>query len=222
MSNPFARTARLIVHNWAWKLLSLAIAVGIWMVVASEPELSTFATARIEFKNLPDNLELSSNPETSVVLELRGPSGALSGLSDGSRRPAVVLDMTGVAPGEHTFAIGPNNLELPRGVHIVRSTPSEERFDFDRPSVRTVPVTVRFSGEGRNGYHVTALNVDPPALEIAGPRKRVAAIQSVATDPIDVSSATGFLRVVVNTYLPDSFVRFESTPQVTVSFTMRK
>jgi YbbR domain-containing protein len=222
MKNPLGRVLRLITHNLGWKVLSLAIAVLIWMVVANEPQLSTFASARIEFKNLPDSLELASNPETSVLLELRGPSGPLGGLSDGTRHPAVILDMTGIAPGEHTFAIGPGNVTLPRGVRIVRATPSEERFDFDRPLVRSVPVTPRFSGEGRNGYHVTALHIEPPALEITGARKRVAAVQSVVTDPIEVGSATGFLKVRVNAYVPDPFVRFDVPPQVTVSFTMRK
>jgi YbbR domain-containing protein len=222
MSNPLVWALRFITHNWAWKLLSLAVAVGIWLVVASEPQLSTFATARIEFKNLPDNLELASSPETSVLLELRGPSGELSGLGEGTRRPAVILDLAGITPGEHTFAISPSNVTLPRGVRILRATPSELRFDFDRPLTRDVPVTVRFSGEGRNGYHVTSLAVDPPVLQIIGPRKRVVNVQSVTTDPIDVGSATGFLRLQVNTYVPDPFVRFESNPRVIVSFTMRK
>jgi len=213
---------RLVTHNWPWKLLSLAIATAIWMLVASEPELSTFATARIEFKNLADNLELASEPDTSILLELRGPSGELGGLSDGTRHPAVILDMRGITPGQHTFAIGPANVNLPRSVKIVRATPSEVRFDFDRPMVRSVPVTARFEGEGRNGYHVIAVAVDPPEVEIIGPRKRVVAVQSVVTDPIPVGSAAGFERVKVNTYVLDPFVRIRSTPQVTASFTMRK
>src|SRR5215469_13031556 len=101
---------RLVTHNWSWKLLSLAIATAIWILVASEPELSTFATARIEFKNLPPNLELDSTPDTSILLELRGPSGELGGLGDGTRHPAVILDMTGMTAGEHTFAVGPANV----------------------------------------------------------------------------------------------------------------
>jgi hypothetical protein len=83
-------------------------------------------------------------------------------------------------------------------------------------------VTARFEGEGRNGYHVIAVGVDPPEVEIIGPRKRVAAVQSVLTDPIPVGSAAGFERVKVNTYVLDPFVRIRSTPQVTASFTMRK
>ena len=212
---------RLVTHNWTWKLLSLAIATSIWWLVSSEPELSTFATARIEFKNLPDNLELASSPDTSILLELRGPSGALGGLGD-TRHPAVILDMKGMSAGQHTFAIGPGNVTVPRGVKIVRATPPEVRFDFDRPLTRNVPVVARFEGEGRNGYHVTAVSVDPPTEEIVGPRKRVASVQSVLTDPIEVGSATGFEKVQVSTYVLDPFVRIKSTPQVTASFTMRK
>jgi hypothetical protein len=107
-------------------------------------------------------------------------------------------------------------------VKIVRATPSEVRFDFDRPLVRSVPVTPRFEGEGRNGYQVTAVGIDPPSVEIVGPRKRVLAVQSVLTDPIPAGSGTGFERVKVNTYVMDPFVRIRSTPQVTASFTMRK
>jgi hypothetical protein len=222
MTGGLMRLVRLITNNWTWKLLSLLMAVVIWMLVASEPELSTFATARIEFKNLPDNLELASTPDTSILLELRGPSGELGGLGDGSRHPAVILDMRGVTPGEHTFAIGPGNVNVPRGVHIVRATPSQVRFDFDRPAIRAVRVAPRFSNEGRNGYQLVSWSVDPPELEIIGPRKRVAAVQSILTDPLDVGSATGFLKVRVNAYILDPFVRFQSASQVTVSLTMRK
>ena len=52
----------LLFENLGWKLLSLAVAVVIWALVASEPELSTFATVRLEYKNLPDELEISSDP----------------------------------------------------------------------------------------------------------------------------------------------------------------
>ena len=222
MTNPLRRVFRTVFHNWAWKLLSLVIAMVVWALVASEPELSTFATARIEFKNLSDSLELASTPETSILLELRGPSGELAGLSESGRRPAVILDMAGLTPGEHTFAIGPGNVKVPRAVRIVRATPAQVSFDFDRPMVRSAPVRVQFSGEGRNGYHVVSFSVDPPELEIVGPRKRVAAVGSVLTDPIDISTAAGFLKVKANTYVTDPFVRFQSPPQAIVSVTMRK
>ena len=140
---------RLVFHNFWWKLLALVSAVVLWALVASEPELSEFATVRLEYRNLPDDLEISSNPVTSVSLELRGPSGELRGVGD-SIRPAVVLDMSDVQPGERTFTIGQGNVQLARGVRLVRSIPSEVRFLFERRLVRFVPVLVRIAGQAPN------------------------------------------------------------------------
>src|ERR1044071_9389953 len=149
------RAFRWITENFWWKVLALAIAILIWAFVASEPELATFATVRLEFRNLPDDLEIASDVATSVSLELRGPSGELRNLGEsGGLRPAVVIDMSDVQPGDRTFPIGDGNVRLARGVHLVRAVPSEVRFHFDKRATRSVEVVPRFTGEGPNGYHV--------------------------------------------------------------------
>jgi YbbR domain-containing protein len=214
-------TLRLVFHNFWWKLLSLAIAVVLWALVASEPELSEFATVRLEYRNLPDDLEISSDPVSSVSLELRGPSGELRGVGDGIR-PAVVLDMSDVQAGERTFTIGQGNVQLARGVRLVRAIPSEVRFLFERRMVRFVPVVVRIGGQGRNGYTVAHQSVTPDRLEIAGPSSRVARITAAVTDPLDLSTVVGTSEFRVNAFVEDSFVRFQTSPQVVVKVTMRK
>jgi YbbR domain-containing protein len=214
-------TLRLVFHNFWWKLLAVAIAVVLWALVASEPELSEFATVRLEYRNLLDDLEISSDPVSSVSLELRGPSGVLRGAGDGIQ-PAVVLDMSDVRPGERTFTIGEGNVKLARGVRMVRAIPSEVRFLFERRLVRRVPVAVRFTGQGQNGYTVAHQSVTPDRLEIAGPASRVARIAAAVTDPVDLSSAAGTSTFRVNAFVEDSFVRFHSSPQVVVTVTMKK
>jgi YbbR domain-containing protein len=214
-------TLRLVFHNFGWKLLSLAIAVVLWALVASEPELSTFETVRLEYRNLAEDLEISSDPVGPVSLELRGPSGELRGAGD-SIRPSVVLDMSDVQPGERTFTIGAGNVKLARGVRMVRSIPSEVRFHFERRMVRFVPVVVRISGQGQNGYTVAHQSVAPDRLEIAGPSSRVARITGAITDAVDLSSVVGTSEFRVNAFVEDSFVRFQSSPQVVVTVTMKK
>src|SRR4051794_10849956 len=142
--------AELLFSNLKWKILALAVAVIIWATVASEPELSAFATVRLEYKNLPEGLEISSDPVTSVVLELRGPQGELRGVGD-SIRPAVVLDMSNIEPGEHTFPIGDGNVKLARTLHLVRAMPAQVRFNFEHRRMRNVPVHARFTGQVENG-----------------------------------------------------------------------
>jgi hypothetical protein len=214
--------ARLLSHNFWWKVLALAIAVLIWAVVASEPELSTFATARLEYKNLPEDLELNSDPVTQIVLELRGPSGELRGLGDGGQHPAAILDMSGAAPGEHTFPINAANVRLARGVHIVRAIPSQVRLGFEPRLERGVPVEVRFRGDHHDHYRVASFTANPSQLVVLGPQSHVAGVTSVLTDRVDVSSLTGTGRFLVNAFAGDPFVRFRSTPTVAVTVTMTK
>src|ERR1035438_10254299 len=54
----------------------------------------------------------------SIALELRGSSGVLRGLGDGTVRPAVILEMSNVLPGERTFTIGDGSVKLSRGVRL--------------------------------------------------------------------------------------------------------
>ena len=217
------RYLRWVTENIVWKLLALAIAVLLWVLVASEPELSTFVTVPLAYKNLPDDMEISGEPVNSISLELRGPSGELSSLGEaGGLRPAVVVDMQGVQQGERTYPIGDGNVKLSRGVHLVRAIPSEARFEFERRRVRMVDVLPRFDGDGTNGYRVDQFTVEPKELQVVGPASRVARIASVVTDRVDVSSVVGSSEFHVNAFVDDPFVRFAGSPQVTVAVTMKK
>jgi hypothetical protein len=213
----------LMVENFWWKVLSVALAVALWAVVRSEPELSTFPVAPVEYKNLPDDLEFNAEPVSSVKLELRGPSGELSGMgASGEVHPQVILDLSTVTPGHRTFSIGDGNVKLPRGVRLEESIPSQIRLEFDRRLVRTVPVQVRLSGESQNSYHVASQDVEPKELTIVGPAGRVNGVVSAETDRVDVSSLVGFARIRVNAFVQDPYVRFQSPAQVVVSITMRR
>jgi YbbR-like protein len=211
----------LVTRNFLWKLLALAGSIVIWALVTNEPELSTFVRVPLEFRNLPNDLDVASQPVDAVTLELRGPASELRGQGDG-RRPAVVVDMSGATPGQRTFHIGNGNLSLPRDVRLVRSLPSEVRFDFERRTVRDVPVEARFTGEGAHGYVVATYTVSPAKLLVEGPVNHVTQLPSAATDPIDVSSAVDIARLRVNAFLTDPFVRFEGSSEVVVTVTMKK
>jgi YbbR domain-containing protein len=216
------RVFRLVFEHFGWKLLALGIAVLLWALVATEPELTTLATVRLEYKNLPENLEIGSEPPGEISLELRGPSGELRGVGATAFRPAVVLDMSDVRPGEHTFPIDKSDVKLPRGVELVRAIPSEVRLTFELTETRQIPVTVRFIGEGADGYVVANDSVEPAELTIVGPSSHVARTRTAITDPVNVSRAVGTEEFHVNAYVGDPFVRFRGSPQVTVRVTMAK
>ena len=215
--NLVARTWQALVHNFWWRVLALVVAVSIWAVVASEPELSTFATVPVEYRNMPDDLEMSSQPAETVTLELRGPSGELRGFGE-NRQPFVELDLSDITPGVHTFSIDSNDVRLVRGVRLVRAFPSEVRIEFDRRVSRAIPVKVRFT----EGSAVPRYRAMPDRLVVVGPARHVEKLDAALTDRVDVSSTPGTSEYHVNAFLDDAFVRFQSSSEVTVTVTMAK
>lgn len=210
-----------LTNNLGWKLLSLLIAALIWISVAGEPELSTFLSVFVEYKNMPDDLEISSDIVESVYLELRGPSGQLRDLTE--TRAAVVMDFSNThRPGERTFTIGQGNVTLPRGIQLVHSIPAQLHFRFERRVVRQIPVRVRFSTGPPKGYYVAESVAQPNALSVAGPESSMAKTQSIPTDPIDLSAIVGPAQFRVNTFLSDPYEHFQSSSQVAVNVFVKK
>ena len=68
---------RHVLHNFGIKLLSLALAVGLWLAVASDPSAEVAVDVPIEFRNIPENLEISSENVPRSQIRVRGPQRAV-------------------------------------------------------------------------------------------------------------------------------------------------
>src|SRR5437764_14356594 len=62
---------RYVLHNIGLKLLSLALAVGLWLAVARDPLAEVAVEVPIEFHHFPENLEISS--ENIPQAQIRAP-----------------------------------------------------------------------------------------------------------------------------------------------------
>ncbi len=128
------RAVRIVTRNPGWKLLSVALAVLLWIAVEGEPVLVTVQSVPVYYRNVEPALALVSNPPNAVHLELRGSSDVLG--RDNLSNIAVLLDLAGVTePGEKVFPIARTNVSLPTGVTFVRSVPAELQLHLDRAPV---------------------------------------------------------------------------------------
>ncbi len=213
---------RFLTHNIGWKLISLIAAFGVWMNIASEPELSTMLTAPVEFKNYPKNLDISSNNIVGTIeVEARGPSGQLRNLSEAHL--SAIVDFASVkVPGERTFTLTARELKLPRGISLIRTIPAQLRFNFDRRATRALKVRVRFSGALPTGLAIVGFDVNPPELRIAGPAGRVAATPEALSDPFDLSRVTADTTETLSVYMPEPQIRFLEAPRVTVNIHVKQ
>jgi YbbR domain-containing protein len=124
---------RVLTNNLGWKLLSVLLAVLLWIAVEGEPELVTVQSVPVFYRNVEPSLALVSNPPATVRIELRGASDVLG--PDNLSNVALLLDLAGeTEPGEKVFPISGANVSLPAGVRFVRSDPSQLQLHLDRAS----------------------------------------------------------------------------------------
>src|SRR5258708_12296801 len=67
----------LLTRNAGWKVFSLLVSVLLWFSFARDPEVGTFVAVPVEYRGMPDDLEISSDLVGSVSIDLRGPSGEI-------------------------------------------------------------------------------------------------------------------------------------------------
>ncbi len=212
---------RKLAQTVGWPLFALASAFALWVTFVASPELVTSISVPVQYENLPTGLEIASALPERVHLEIRGPSAGIRRVDPSSA--AVVVNLGAVhQPGERTFTLERHDVDLPPGVHVVRAIPGQLRLSFERRIEAQVPIRVRFAQPPPEGYRIAAEHVRPGVLKIAGPESRVRLVQSVETDPIDLSHVIGKAHFQVHTFLGDPQVRFVSPPVVEVSVTLEK
>jgi hypothetical protein len=219
--NLASDVTHVIFRNAGWKALSIVLAALVWVAIHHEPIIFSVIAAPVQFKNVPRDLEISSEIVESVDMETRGPAQLLRSLSE--RRLAVVLDFSSVRePGERTFSIERKTTNLPRGVELVRVIPSQLRFVFEHRLARNIPVQPQVSGILPKGLRLISVVSNPRDLAIIGPESKVRAVTALRTDPVDLNGLSEDKNVRVTAYLPNSQVRFKDPPEVTVRVSLAK
>jgi len=212
---------RALTQNLGWKFLSLLLAFALWATIGRDPETATSMAARVHYKNLADDLDISSGMPEEVTLELRGPSRRLQ--QDRLASVNVVLDFAHVqGPGERTFNITANNTNLPMGVAFSRAIPAQIRLTFDHILTRSVPVEPRYSGMPPAGYTILRGDLQPSTLLIRGPESHVASVTTLQTDPIDVSGIVGERAGQVHVWTGDPQVQPAEKSTVAYKVTVQK
>jgi YbbR domain-containing protein len=213
---------RILTDNWKYKLGSVTLAGLLWLGVVEESELITSVLAPIQYQNVPKDLEMNSDVSDKVHLEIKGPASKLGPAVLADTR--VLLDLSAVnRPGERTFPIDRNTVVLPSGVELDRASPSQVRLHFESRLAKAVPVRVRIRQRPEEGYEIGSQQVEPAQLVVVGPESRVARIETVETDSIDIDhlkDATEVFRV--HAYLSDPQVRFVGDGKVAIRIAVKK
>ena len=209
---------RVLVHNIGLKLVSLLLAIGLWLVVARDPIAEVEMKVPIEFHSLPDNLEIDSASFTEAQIRVRGPERVIHRLQAADLH--VELDLAGVQPGERTFDLTGRQVRVPQDLEVVQIIPGQFHLSFDNRETRTIEVRPRVTGNFASGMRVKELIANPSSVMITGPRRRVEAVEEAITDPVDVSGAITRASFVTHAYVPDPLIQVVHPTPIRVTVIM--
>ena len=210
---------RKLSRNLWWKLGALAVSFLLWLVFNGSNELTESVSVPVQYRNLPEGLEIGSELVEHVHLVLRGPSLLLS--REANTPAPVILDLSEPqTSGEKTFTLSPQNVRLPSGVTLEKAIPGQIRLRLEPRLRKDVPIRVRFDHvpAGQQAY---AAETWPLRLTISGPESHVRAIDAVDTDVVDFRTQRPGNVAETVAYLADARVGFDSKPTVKVRVELR-
>jgi len=211
---------RHVFPDFWLKIIAVLLAAGLWLAIAREPVAEVAVEVPIEFRNIAENLEISSEVAPEAQIRLRGPEYIVRQLKASDVRAEI--DLTGLHPGERTFDLTAQQVHRPGQLEVVQVIPNQFHVSFDTRMTREVPIHPRVVGTFVSGYRIADIAVDPPAITISGPRKRVEAIEAAITDPIDVSGTMDRVSFVRHAYVSDPMIQVASSDPVRITVIMEK
>jgi diadenylate cyclase len=209
---------RALFHNIALKVVSLLLAICLWLAVARDPIAEVEMRVPIEFHNFPENLEIDSANATEAQIRVRGPQRLIHRLQTAEVRAEI--NLANVHPGEQTFDLTGEQVHVPQDLEVVQVTPPYFHVSFDNRATRVVEVRPRVTGNYASGMQVAQVIADPPTVTITGPRRHVEAAEAATTDPIDASGAMTQVAIVTQAYVPDPLIQVVHPAPVRVTVIM--
>ena len=190
------------------KLLSVAIAILLWMVIAGEETVERGLRVPLELQQFPQGLELLGDVPTTADVRVRGASGTLSRVSPGDI--VAVLDLRGARAGERLFHLTPDQVRAPFGVEVVQVSPPTVAVAFEKAASREVPIKPAIEGKPAAGYMIVKSTVEPPTVEIVGPESAVRRVTEALTEPVSVAGAADAVQETVTVGTLDPAVRVKT------------
>lgn len=199
--------------NLPLKVISLLVAVVLWLAVSGQSTVERNIRVPLEFQNVPAGMEIVGNPPDSVDVRLRGSSGNLARVVQGD--VVAALDLTNARSGTRIFNLHATEVRVPFGVHVVQVTPPTVSLDFELSGQKVVPVSPVIEGDPESGFVVGRITTSPATVQVLGPVGRLEALLEATTEPVRVDGARATVRDSVTIGVEDTAVRLRE-PQVAV------
>ena len=177
---------RIFLEDWSLKLLSLAIAIVLWLLVTGQNEpVTAHVNVQLNFIR-PQSLEISNDPPRTVDVMLTGSRNKLDDLT--SLDLVATVDISDQRAGERVLRLADKaQISLPQGIKVDGFQPSAIPIRLESILERQVRIEPKLEGKPPDGFEVYAVHPSKGSVAVRGPESHVNAIEKVQTEPIWVA-----------------------------------
>lgn len=196
------------LRNWPAKVLSVAIAVFLFLFYRMATLEERFISIPLEVKTSEHYIPARSVPD-SVRLTIRGRGQEVSLILPEDIQ-AVADFSSFTTEGEHTAAVTIRKRGAALQVDTIemRVEPAAITLPFEKKMKRSVDVVPTLESFPEKGYELSQYFLTPTTVEVEGVRSRVENLEEVKTEAIDLSGKTSDFTVRVRLQSPHEGIRF--------------
>ena len=212
---------RYVFHNFGLKVLSLLFATSLWFVISRDEQMAEVdVRAPIVFRNVPSDLEVSSETIPEALIRVRGPERVIRQLR--VNEVQAELDLAGTTPQQRTFDLTTKQIRHPREVTVMQIVPSQLHLAFDTRLTREVEIHPRVTGNFPDGEQIVRVDADPSRITVTGPRRHVEKLDAATTDPVDATGTRGSTVFTTTVYVTDPLIQVDQSTSIRVTVVVEK
>ena len=204
-----------LTRNWQLKLLAVVLAAIVWFFVVNADRSRIGFTAPVEYVGLEPGMVLLGTPRETVDVQVEAARWAGARLAPSDIR--VRVDLSRAREGDNMLQMSAADVQAPAGVKVVRVSPGWVRVTVAAATTRALRVVPQLRGSPPPDVRLGRVVVEPPTVQVTGPRTTIEERATVETAPVDVTDLRQSVTRTVGLLLPDSVSPMtQRTVQVTV------
>ncbi|HUU28215.1 MAG TPA: CdaR family protein [archaeon] len=177
--------------NIELKLISLAIATTLWVMVTGKDYRYGDFNIPIELKGLQEDLIIVSsgadNREVkNATVRIRASETVIRTMDE--RSMFLRVDITNLNQGHHLIRLSDDLvMGRPPGAEITDIFPSDLELDIEQVMIKSfVVVNAEILGKPADNYNISQIICNPPSVSLRGPKSLVEKIEKISTPQVNI------------------------------------
>lgn len=130
-AHPFRFLKQILVDNFSYKLVSLVIAMILWLTILGRRDFVITKNMEINVA-VAAGLHVVSLSEDQVRVKVSGPKTALKKFTEAGYLDVVSLDVTDKGPGVYSVEIPIKKIDVPMGIKVISVEPEKIQLKIEK------------------------------------------------------------------------------------------